>query len=827
MTLHQNPKLEQQRALEDEMRGLGIERYRKEVSDARENKQETRTKPVRRLLVEAHSKVTDALAAFVKTAKSGKAGRKHEALRLVEQVKDPDMLAYLALRQVLDAITTRETLNSTAMHLGTLIEDELHYRAFEEKMPGAYNATVKRLRERSDARFKRLSATQTARKLGVGKPTGWQPRDKLLLGVKLIELVIEATGLVQTKVRKMGAKNTPIVLEATEATREWIDGENQRLEWLAPVFMPCVMPPKDWTTPFTGAYHSPNVRKLTLVKTRSREYLDELAHNDMPEVYSSINALQHTAWAINRRILGVMRGMWEAKIALGVIPEGDNLPMPNKPGWLDGKADIKAADMTPEQLEEFKQWKRSSAQVHEGNARMVCKRLSFSRMLWVAEKFSGEEELFYPYQLDFRGRVYPVALYLHPQGDDAQRALLQFSNEVPINDADGALWLAVHGAGCWGVDKLSLEAREAWVFDNEANIIACAADPMANRFWTEAEKPWQALAFCFDWAGYRREGFGYLSTLPIQMDGTCNGLQNFSAILRDEIGGAAVNLVPNEKPQDIYAKVAEVVIEVVKRDAIEDDAKGALARQWLGHIDRKLCKRPVMTLPYGAKAYGFKQMVFDDTVAPWRMTAQDTFPFADNGWSAAEYMGGLIYECVGRVVVAAKQAMDWLQDAARIAAKEGQPVNWRTPTGLVVQQAYRVPNAKRIELTFDKVRLQLTLTASKEKIDSRKQASGISPNWVHSLDASHMTKTVNACHALGVRSFCFIHDSYGTHAGNAGVLAQVLREEFVKMYSERDVLADFARDLKAVLPEGRELPPLPEHGSLNLSLVLESPFFFA
>lgn len=142
-------------------------------------------------------------------------------------------------------------------------------------------------------------------------------------------------------------------------------------------------------------------------------------------------------------------------------------------------------------------------------------------------------------------------------------------------------------------------------------------------------------------------------------------------------------------------------------------------------------------------------------------------------------------------------------------------------------QEYTTSEQKRLELTFQKVRLQLSIDVASKKIDKRKQGSGISPNWVHSMDAAHMQLTVSRCHDEGIRSFSLIHDSYGTHAGNAWAMAQFLREEFVKMYGDHDVLAEFGREITAMLPEGTQLPPLPEKGSLDLSQVLESAFFFA
>jgi DNA-directed RNA polymerase, mitochondrial len=115
----------------------------------------------------------------------------------------------------------------------------------------------------------------------------------------------------------------------------------------------------------------------------------------------------------------------------------------------------------------------------------------------------------------------------------------------------------------------------------EEDISKCAADPMKNREWTEATHPWQFLAFCFEWARFKRDGFGVVSSLPIALDGTCNGLQHYAAMLRDENSGKAVNLTlpastgfvtsrcdPDsdedlefevEPPQDIYQHVADRV----------------------------------------------------------------------------------------------------------------------------------------------------------------------------------------------------------------------------------------------------------------------------
>ena len=40
--------------------------------------------------------------------------------------------------------------------------------------------------------------------------------------------------------------------------------------------------------------------------------------------------------------------------------------------------------------------------------------------------------------------------------------------------------------------------------------------------------------------------------LPVHQDGSCNGLQHYAALGRDEAGGEQVNLMPRERPGDVY-----------------------------------------------------------------------------------------------------------------------------------------------------------------------------------------------------------------------------------------------------------------------------------
>jgi DNA-directed RNA polymerase len=57
-------------------------------------------------------------------------------------------------------------------------------------------------------------------------------------------------------------------------------------------------------------------------------------------------------------------------------------------------------------------------------------------------------------------------------------------------------------------------------------------------------------------------------------------------------------------------------------------------------------------------------------------------------------------------------------------------------------------------------------------INSRKQVTAFPPNFIHSLDATHMFMTCVKMQEQNL-SFAAVHDSYWTHAGDIPVLNKV------------------------------------------------------
>lgn len=834
--------LSTQLRLEEEMTSRGADRYIRGVAKAMEKGAEDNTEYGKQIMSGRLERAAEAISNWLEESGQGNPSRWGLAYKLIKDCP-PRTLAYLALKNIMAGISSVRTLQDVAVGIGMAVEDEMRFALVREEEAKVYEKLVLGAKKRTSGHYKHVYATRIADQ--TIDWDRWGRTDRLHVGVKLLDLVMGAVGLVEIVSNSTHSKQALKYVRALPETLEWIEKKNEVTAVLRPVFEPMVVPPREWTTPFDGGYLSSNIKPLKLVKTKNRAYLEDLASVDMPIVYTAINAIQNTPWQINTEVLAVMKQLWDIGASVAGLPPRDGLPLPPKPFDIDTNEDSKKA------------YRVEAARTYQRNLSILGKRIGFNMMLGVAGRYAEFERIYFPYQLDFRGRVYAVP-HMNPQGADHTKALLRFAEGKPLGP-EGWKWLAIQGSNLAGNDKVSLEDRVNWVLDNEDEILACAADPFANRGWctsiagVKIDSPWQFLAFCFEWAGYYKEGEEFVSRIPVAMDGSCSGIQHFSAMLRDEKGGSAVNLIPQDLPADVYRMVAEKVIEQAEYQAehgTEDQLKHredgtayvqpgtkTLARQWLKFgVTRKVTKRSVMTLAYGSKQYGFKEQLMEDIIQPAKAAATlpdgtvdaEKFPFEGDGFRAANWMANAIWEAVNQVLVKAGEAMKWLQEAASLAAAEELPVRWTTPVGFPVMQAYPTLKERIVKTAINGALIYLTMNKEEEKLDKRKQGQGISPNFVHSCDAAHLMLTVVRANQRGITNFAMIHDSFGTTAGDAEEMFMVVREAFVEMYTEIQVLENFRDEIAAQLsPKGlKKLKPLPCRGNLELSQVVESRYCF-
>jgi DNA-directed RNA polymerase, mitochondrial len=796
--------LNRQKLLEAEMVALGVKRYRKENSEAKKGKHEATTPAGIQFIRKSCSKVSNAIDTLHKEMVSGKPIKYNvDAVKRLAELPS-DVISFLALKGCINHLSTPVKLVKVALEVGGFIEDEARFRNFRETNPALFAVVSRDLAKRTTnyRKQKRVLAHSSIKADVVWE--NWLPGNKVRLGQLLVELVCDATGIFEI-IKRTGqhqTRKTVYWLEATEASLKWIDGKNSVCELLSPVKLPCIISPRQWTSVYTGGYYQ--YTNMNLVKSNDDTYMQQLDSSNLKEVFYTVNTVQETGWRVNAKVFEVVDRLFDSQASCSVIPEFGERHM-ERPYPKHGTK------------EEIIEWKREATLMYTDNQRRKTKRIQFSQLMWMARKFKDEKAIYFPHTLDFRGRLYANTAFLNPQGEDSARGLLEFSRGKPLG-ASGYAWLKVHIANCFGEDKISLEERVEWTDEHQDDIMGCGIDPLTSRMWMDADKPWQFLRACIEFTCCNGN-VDYISHLPITVDGSCNGLQHFSAMLRDEVGGCATNLIPYDQPQDIYEIVREHTVTRISRDT---DSEFLF---WHKVLNRGLVKRPVMTTPYGATLYGMREQIHQELKKQLDKGIQfQGIDATSDLWPHCKYLASHIYEAIGEVVISSRVGMKWLQDVSRVMSKADRPIYWTLPTGFIVKQKYIKSVVKQIKTVINgrMASLYAGVLHDDQRMDKSRQVNGIAPNFVHSLDACHLMMTiVKAKDKYGIEDFSVVHDSFGTHACDIEQLGMVLRETFCDLYTG-DILLNFKKEQRDI-----KLPELPQFGELDIKEVMDSEFFFS
>jgi DNA-directed RNA polymerase len=818
----------EQENIEQQSRASTIQRYKTELADKIQNGEQSSTHYGAALMKRAIEPMAEIIEAEREAIKNGKAGNNTVVWRKLGNF-DAHEAAFLTSREVINFITSNGGLTETALKVGQVCEDEMRYTAFQQEKPWLFK---KILAETETTKSRKRQTIIAAANRYAAPWANWSKSERLHVGTSLINIFVEATGFAEIVKKVEGKNRTVYRMQPTQAVVDFIEQNKDAVEMLNPILLPMVVEPVDWTTPTSGGYLTHHTPQLPFIKAKTnaqgRNYLEDLhGHTDkMCHVYDAINTIQRTSWRVNPFVLETFKQVYELGLPIAGLPDCEDIPLPPSP--LHPDRDTKT--LNDEEKEQFKLFKKRASAVYSANVALISKRLMNAKIFSIAKQFSVYEAIWFVHTTDFRGRAYPAAMYLNPQGNGIAKGLLEFAEGKALGSNDAAFELAVHGANCFGNDKGSLEERIDWVEENTDRILKVASDPMDDLWWAkEADEPWCFLAFCKEWAGFTENGYDHISHVAVAKDGSCSGLQHFSAALRDPVGGNAVNLVPAQKPQDIYQCVIDLAVTKIQSDIGGENDKIAQALLKYG-LSRRAAKRCTMCFVYGAKQHSYVRFVLEyvnDTDAKRKQEDREYVSSIDGfEFDASVYLAKKISESIDETVIAAKDGMNWLRQCARTLATENLPISWTTYDGFPVLQSYPDTRRKSVKTKLGDKMVYLSLREEKNgRMDRSKQTNGISPNWVHSNDGCHLRMTVNLAAHNGVTHFAMIHDSFGCHAADVPMLSECLREAFLDLYLNHDPLVQFHSDAQKLT--NTVLPNPPYKGTLDLGLVKKSEFFFA
>lgn len=553
-----------------------------------------------------------------------------------------------------------------------------------------------------------------------------------------------------------------------------------------PQRLPMLVKPRPWVAWNKGGYLYSSSKIM-----RSKDSPEQTAYlktasdrGDIDKVYEGLNVLGETAWTVNKPIFDIVHKVWnQGEKFLDIPPNVDvKVQFPDPPP--------RHADPS-----ERRDWKRECRQLYNENQQMFSQRCDINYKLEIARAFLGER-FYFPHNMDFRGRAYPLSPHLNHLGNDLSRGLLTFWEGRELGE-HGLNWLKIHIANVFGHSKMNFDERCKFVDENIEKVLDSANSPLdgQHKWWMEAENPWQTLAACMELRNAYQldDPTKYVSRLPVHQDGTCNGLQHYAALGGDIEGAGEVNLIPSDRPQDVYTSVLKIVERMVRDDA--ENKNHPEAKAVLDRLSRKLVKQTVMTNVYGVTFVGARQQIanklkdFDD------LDRTEVFKLAT-------YLAHKVLEAVRTLFYGAHLIQDWLGDNATLIARSVRldvngedkksrktkrkttpnymsSVIWTTPLGLPIVQPYREDKKKQVVTAIQSVFIADPYAL--RGVNARKQRTAFPPNYIHSLDATHMLMAAIGCGKEAI-SFASVHDSYWTHAGDVDKMNRVIRESFIELH---------------------------------------------
>jgi len=709
-------------------------------------------------------------------------GRGHQFQLIKTYVTQLETIASasIALKVTFDKVFSYKDKADQAVNvtdaIGRAIEDECQMRHYEAKAPGLLEVLKKNYWHKSIGTQQKLTVIRTLmNRYDIEKWQPWGRDNRVKLGGWLLNCICETSGWFETLVMRERNKRVDYIVP----TAKFMDLKDTLMhdaELFSPLAWPMLIPPNDWSNEQAGGYVLNEVMRGHDLVRRGQ---GGCIQGEKPLEF--LNRIQKVSYCLNPFIVGVAEKLDELERPVGKFLPIVHYPLPPKP------VDIE------ENKEARKSYRRQAAEVRNLQAQEFRKSCRTRMTMEAVKRFKDREKFYIPWSFDYRGRAYPIPAFLTPQDTDFGKSLLR-SYEQSYMTPEAEDWLAFQVATTYGLDKAPMQERLQWVKDNITFIKRVATDPIGFLSeWEQADEPWQFLAACEEYYHCVVVCDRSHTGLFVATDATCSGLQILAGLARDRSTAQLVNVLPGSKPQDAYKVVAE-------------QAKPYSPASIRPHMDRKVVKRVVMTVPYNAKPYSNRGYIKDALKEKGIEIDKDDLTKTVNA----------VRDAMDVVVPGPMAVMSWIEDEVSKAIDRGETkLTWVTPSGFVVNQRLMKKQTVQVELQL-MGRCKLTVaTEDSNKVDKQHHKNATAPNLIHSLDASLL-------HLSALRfsaPIALIHDSVLCRATDMSMLSSIVRETYMHLFAEHDYLRDFAQQI------GAETEP-PIIGDLEPESVIESTYFF-
>jgi DNA-directed RNA polymerase len=253
---------QQQIELEADMLTGGINRFRKARDTAIEKGRESHMPHGRAIVGTVVGQVAQAIEDYL--ANPSNPSRDIAWKRIKDM--DCEQVAYLSVVSLVDSISRKNTLLHVARSIGTNIEMQDRLERWVQAEGSVARNTIKEAMKKAYG-ARRYGLTHKMNKDGY-EESAWLKSERVHVGFKMVDLIIKHTGIIKLDTQQTERKRRATYVHPTEGTLDFIKAFNEYIEVSRPRYLPCIVPPKDWTDVKGGGFYSHDIDELPIVRRK-------------------------------------------------------------------------------------------------------------------------------------------------------------------------------------------------------------------------------------------------------------------------------------------------------------------------------------------------------------------------------------------------------------------------------------------------------------------------------------------------------------------------------------------------------------------------------
>jgi DNA-directed RNA polymerase len=176
---------------------------------------------------------------------------------------------------------------------------------------------------------------------------------------------------------------------------------------------------------------------------------------------------------------------------------------------------------------------------------------------------------------------------------------------------------------------------------------------------------------------------------------------------------------------------------------------------------------------------------------------------------AARYLAKLVRKACEKLLPGPVAVMRYITALTRQCNGEERFLEWTSPTGFPVSNRYNHENRQTINLLRHGQRIRHRVAEGYlPKINKTKTANSAPANFIHSLDAAHLVRVVNAANDEDISEIVCVHDSFACLATQAVRFNRIIRTQLAMLYARQDHLLALGEQSGIAPPPYGDLKPL-------------------